>query len=1001
MKRAIWQAVCCLAVWGLGLTLNLAQAEQTPAEHFDKEVAPILIRSCLNCHAGLDPQGGLDLTTAAGLARGGENGPVWQRDQLEESRLWQVLREGEMPPNKPLPEADREVLLRWLQQGAVWGTAPLDPFRFSTANRAGYDWWSLLPLSDPVPPPQGSDWARDPLDRFIAAKLAAHQLTPAAPASRRTLIRRLSYDLLGLPPQPTEIEEFLANDSPTAYEELVDRYLASPHLGIRWGRHWLDVARFGESQGFERDKLRENSWPYRDWVIDALNADLPYDEFARQQLAGDVLPGRDLPGAVATGFLVAGPWDEVGQLQQSAAMKAVVRQDEYEDYLSTIGQAFLGLTIHCARCHDHKFDPISQREYYQLAAAIAGVRHGSRELLTEAQQQQQALLKQALGTIQRELQGLEQGARDRVLAGRSLNPGVPAPIARWNFENDLLDEFSSLPAQPQGGKTPLQDGAVILGQQGGYLVTAPLSRDLQEKTLEAWVQLDRLDQGGGGVISLQSLDGQIFDAIVYGEREPGRWIAGSNGFVRTRDVNGPAEQEAHARPVHIAISYAADGLITLYREGELYGSPYQSQGPVRFKAGEAQVLFGLRHKPAGGNRHLSGRVAAAQLYDRALSAAEIAASAAQGPTGISREQLLAALSETERTHHARLTREISRIESELAGIRPLSAYVVAPRAPEPMHLLLRGNPQSPAEEVLPGGIAAVCADAVDFGLSRDATDAERRQALANWITAPNNPLFARVMVNRIWQHLFGSGLVTTASDFGFNGGQPSHPDLLDYLARDFVRSGYSIKQLLRRIVLSASYQQSSTYNPVAAEIDRDNRWLWRMSPRRLEAEVLRDAMLAVSGELNPALGGPGFRDFDTFTSNSQFYVLKDLDSPDGHRRTIYRTAIRSGRHPLLDAFDCPDPSISSPNRAVTVTPLQALALQNNTFALRISTRLAERTRREAGENPDEQVRFIYRQAFGREPQPAEAPLLQQFVTEYGLPEFCRVIFNASEFLYLD
>ena len=354
-------------------------------DDFDNAIAPLLARRCLECHNRTEKKGGLDLSSEKTMLAGGESGEVLVPRKPEESLLWERVSKREMPPKKPLSEDEQQVLRRWIAGEAKWGTDPIDLFRFTSENRAGYDWWSLQPVKrPPLPKVAGELWEQNPIDRFVLAGLAARGLAPSAPADKRVLIRRLSFDLLGLPPDPADIDAFVADDSPDAYGHLVERYLKSPHYGERWGRHWLDVVRFGESQGFERDKLRPNAWPYRDWVISAFNDDLPYDEFVRLQLAGDVLRPEDPRGTIATGFLVAAPWDEVGQTQQSAAMKAVVRQDELEDLLAATGQTFLGLTVNCARCHDHKFDPITQAEYYKLAATLAGCRHGERESLSAA-----------------------------------------------------------------------------------------------------------------------------------------------------------------------------------------------------------------------------------------------------------------------------------------------------------------------------------------------------------------------------------------------------------------------------------------------------------------------------------------------------------------------------------------------------------------------------------------------------------------------------------------
>lgn len=724
---------------------------------FEQSVGPILTRRCLECHSGAEPKGGLDLTRREKLLAGGETGPALVPGEVEKSLLWQRITADEMPPKKPLSQAEKDVLRQWIAAGAAWGKAPLDLFRVTTDRRAGYDWWAFQPLA--------SFPAEASIDSLIAAKLRQHNLAPSPPADRRTLIRRLTFDLIGLPPTPEEVQEFeqsAIRNPQSAIEALVDRLLASPQYGVRWARHWLDVVRFGESQGFERDKLRDNSWPYRDWVVDALNADLPYDEFARRQIAGDVLWPKDPQAAIATGFLVAGPYDEVGKQQQSAAMKAVVRQDELEDLVSVVGQTFLGLTVNCARCHDHKFDPVRQQEYYQLAAALDGVQHGTRDLATP----------------------------------------------------------------------------------------------------EARAEANKLDQQ---IASLQKKLKELGD----------------------------------------------------------------KEGSVELK-GE-------------------------------LAAATQARGKLQTP----------------------------------------SVYAVAPQTPGVSHMLLRGNPASKGPSVSPGGIAAVHAARADFHLSPDAADADRRRKLSEWIASGNNPLFARVIVNRVWHYHFGVGLVDTPNDFGFNGGRPSHPELIDFLAVRLIASGWSLKSLHGLIVTSAAYRQSSTYRAEAAAIDAGNRLLWRKSIVRLEAEALRDATLSVAGQLNLQMGGPGYRDFTTYVHNTQFYQMQDPIGPEFQRRSIYRTWIRSGRSALLDVFDCPDPSTKTPQRAVTITPLQALALMNNSFILRMSQRFAERLTREAGNDVAAQIQRGYKLAFNRDVDDDELETLRPFVAQHGLAELCRILLNSNEFLYVD
>ncbi len=1028
--RSGWYALVGSFVMLLAIGVASA-ADDTPIT-FDRDVAPLLARRCLDCHNGTEKKGELDLTRVETTTTGGESGVAIVAGKSNDSLLWQRVRDGEMPPKKPLPKDEVELLRRWVDGGAKWGTSPIDPFAFTIGSRAGYDWWSLQPVRRPDVPELKSQNSNlksessNPIDAFVLARLQQDSLSPSPQADRRTLIRRLSFDLIGLPPTLDEVTQFENDDSPQAYDKLVKRLLDSPHFGERWARHWLDIIRFGESQGFERDKLRTNSWRYRDWVVSAFNRDLPYDEFVRLQLAGDVLRPDDPNAIIATGFLVAGAYDEVGQSQQSAAMRAVVRQDELEDYVSTVGETFLGLTVHCARCHDHKFDPISQRDYYRMSAGLAGVRHGERAIsnlkfqITDGTAQISDLkfeisnLKSDLSQLMERLAEIEADARKAILAERQAKfdkkVPPPMPIARWEFNGDLKDSVSELHGMAHNG-AKLQEGFLRVNGRQQFVATVPLKTAIKAKTLEAWVRLDHFQQQGGGAISLQTLDGVTFDAIVFGEREPLRWMAGSNGFSRTNSFQGPEEAEADKQLIHVAIVYDADGTITGYRNGRTYGQPYKSSGPVTFETDAAQVVFGLRHGPAGGNKHLAAAIDRAALYDRALSAEEVAASAGVFSDSIAEPELLARLAERDRAERTQLKFEIDHLHKQLVRANETKVYAVAPRNPDPTFVLLRGSTTSPAEEVTAGGVVAVRGQKsevsqtemfdADFKLAKDASDADRRKALATWITDRQNPLLARVMVNRLWQYHFGAGLVETSSDFGFNGGRPSHPELLDWLAAELMDHGWSLKHIHRLIVTSATYQQSSRPRMDAAQKDAGNRLLWRKSPMRLEAETLRDAVLAVSGELNPVVGGPGYHDFTTFTFNSQFYEIVDAPGRSFARRSLYRTWVRSGRNPFLEVLDCPDPSTKTPRRAVTTTPLQALSLLNNSFIFRMSDRLAERVRSTAPNDEARQIDDLIRQVWGRPSSEVERNTLREFVTAHGLAALARVLLNSNEFVYVE
>jgi hypothetical protein len=995
------------ALVGFGILLAGTKTTATddrrpPRVAFDARIAPILARRCLDCHSGAEPKGKLDLTSQATSMRGGETGAAIAPGKPDESVLWERVASNEMPPRTPLTEAEKTALRDWIASGAGWGTDPIDPYQVTTSRRAGRDWWSLQPVRRPALPEAAQvAWVRTPIDAFVLRKLDEAGLTPAPEADRRTLIRRLSYDLTGLPPTPEDVDAFLGDPEAGAYDRVADRYLASPQYGVRWARWWLDLARYGESDGFEFDQFRPNAWRYRDWVVDALNRDLRYDEFARLQLAGDVLRPDDVGAVEATGFLVAGAYDAVGQNQISEAMKAVVRSDQLEDVVGTVGQTFLGLTIHCARCHDHKFDPIRQVEYYRMASALDGVNPGERDLSGRAPEL--AGYRSRIAELTARISAIDDPARGRILAGRTLPASPPpTPSAAWDFDRGPADRVGGLEATLHGGATLTRDGLVLDGTTG-YATTPPLPRPLTAKTIEVWVQLSDLRQRGGAALSIQAGNGSTFDAIVFGEQEPGRWMAGSEGFRRYRSVAGDEETEASRRPVHLAITYAEDGTIRIFRDGLPHGAAYRPSGPATFPAGETRIAFGLRHPPVGGNRMLAGSVVRARVYDRALEPSEIAASAATFSDFVSQDAIAATLSTGLREERARLIAAIEALRESMAS-RSHRAYVVAARPAGTMKVQIRGNPQQPGEVVTAGGVSALAAPGADFQLPPDAPEALRRQRLASWIADPRNPLFARVIVNRLWQAHFGTGLVETPNDLGFSGGLPSHPELLDWLASELVSRGWSLKAMHRLIVTSTAYRQSSRFSPEASGRDTNNRLLWRKAPARLEAEMVRDAMLAVSGSLDLRLGGPSFHDQEAVKAPGTPAVLyKALDpgAPGLDRRTLYRAWSRGGRNAFLDAFDCPDPSTTAPRRAVTTTPLQALSMLNNALVLHLSDILGARLIREAGSDARRQVERAYRLAFGRDPDPDERAAAIRIVERFGTPTLARAIFNSNEFLYVD
>ena len=988
---------------------------------FVRDIQPLLADRCIQCHGPDKQKGGLRLDVRAAALKGGDEGKAFLPGRSAESRMVHLVagldEEKRMPPKgERLTLAEIGLLRAWIDQGANW---PGD------AQQARSEHWSLQPLRRGA----GGD-----IDGFIRARLEKDGLAISPEADRATLIRRLSFDLTGLPPSPEEVEAFLRDCGETegqsdkeaasgalspshgpivslsspgvslsssraekAYERLVERLLASKAYGERWGRHWLDVARYTESQGFEYDRIRDHAWHYRDYVIQSFNNDKPYDQFMREQIAGDVMEPWTRDGLIAPSLLVCGPYDQAGNSQANVAQRMTTREDELEDLIGVVGQSFLGLTINCARCHSHKFDPIPHEEYYRIKAVFEGVKHGERSIASPAEakalHEQRAKLEEEIAAARKVVSRLEAEGRKLAAAKRpaDAHPVSPSPFAQWSFEG-------ALPAGELKGGAKVTGGRLLLKKESGsYFESTPLTQDIREKTLEAWVALDDLKQGGGAAISIETEAGGECDAIVFGERQPGKWMAGSGGFKRTKDLDAPEETAAPGTLIHVAIVYHADNSIALFREGQPYGKPYTPAGSLHtFRAGETRVLLGLRHRGAG-NGFLSGGVERAALYDRALSQEEIAASFRSQGRSVPLAEVLANLSASQRAERDAALAKMASARAQLdAKPSKLVSYVGTRVQPAPTHRLKRGDVKSPDEIVTPGALSAVADLNPDFGLAADAPEAQRRLKFADWLADARNPLPARVMANRIWHYHFGQGLVSSPNDLGVSGARPSHPELLDWLAAKFIDSGWSVKSLHRLIVHSATYRQSSAMNEKAVKLDADNQLLWRFTPRRLEAEAVRDAMLAVSGQLNPAMGGPSFRPFTISEFNSAFYHLKDSAEPEFNRRTVYRANVHSGKDTMLEAFDCPDPSVKTPRRGVTTTPLQALELMNNPFVQRQARLLAERAQKAAGN----EIVEAYRIALGRLPTAGETTRATAAAKERGLQSVCWALLNSTEFVYV-
>jgi mono/diheme cytochrome c family protein len=1028
------QQAIALAVTPFALVTLTAFGAQSPQSQslkaFKETVGPLIAKRCAPCHDAATRSGGLDLTSDTTARKGGDHQAALVAGRPEASLIFKRVAARQMPPTMPLTASEIETIRQWIAGGAAWYQAPASE-KASEPKRAGPDWWSLLPPRLPiVPVVKDRAWVRNPIDAFVLSDLERHGLHPAPPASREVLIRRATYDLLGVPPTPDEISNFLNDRSSDAYEKLVDRLLSNPRYGERWGRHWLDVARFAESQGFERDAIRDHAWPYRDYVVRSFNSDKPYDQFVREQIAGDVLPNATADSIAATGFLVAGPYDEAGNSAASAVLRAQIREEELEDLLGTVGQTFLGLTVNCARCHDHKFDPILQRDYYRMRCVFDGVHGGDRPMVPTSDVAAFAAARERitarLNEVSDQIVLLEKGARSKFELWNV--PGVPLPLARWSFMTDARDDLGSLDGILHGGAMVV-GGHLRLNGKDAYVETRPLAHDIRAKTLEAWVSIPDREQRGGGVISIHTPDMQEFDAIVYGEREPQKWIAGSSAFQRTKDLIAPVESAPAEAVVHIAIVYAADSSITVYRNGEPYAASYMPEGPNStlrtFLSGKSRILFGLRHYGAA-NGFLNGEIVEARLYDRALTAAQVRASHLAGPHK-SPPLAARALAVDDRAKLQSLTAERDRLQTQLATDTMLPVvYAALPVQPAPTYLLLRGDVNAHGDLMSAGGLSALAG--ADFGLPASAPEGERRLKFADWLVRPDNPLTARVMVNRVWHYHFGRGIVASPNDFGYNGEKPTNQALLDWLACRFTDEGkgkreegraielvtsspyhlinpsspsaiaWRLKLLHRLIMLSNTYRQSSRYDQKAAAKDAEDRMLWRFAPRRLEGEAVRDAMLAVSGRINWSMGGPGFRPFVETVNNSHFYSVFDKDGPEYNRRTIYRINVNSAKSTFLETLDCPDPSTKTPRRNVTTTPLQALELMNNRFVLEQCRFFGKRVAMDAGPDAENQATRAYLLALGRPPSPSELKRAAALVRSSGPETLCWALLNSSEFL---
>jgi hypothetical protein len=962
-------AIVMAAFWCLPSSA-FAQKDDAKTAFFESKIRPVLIKECYSCHSAeavkaKKLRGGLQLDTREGIRKGGDAGPAVVPGDPKKSLLLAAMRHDatveKMPPNGKLTDAVIADFTKWIEQGAtdpreggvLPGKRPID-------LAEGRKFWSFRPLLAAAPPTvKNETWVRNPIDRFILAGLEKKGLASSQPLSREKLIRRVTFDLTGLPPTPAEIDAFIADRSPDAYGKLLTRLLASERYGERWGRHWLDVARFAESGGYEFDGDRGGAFHYRDFVIKALNQDLPFNEFVRLQLAGDELKPNDFSAVSATGFLIAGPYP--GQI--TAKTLEPIRYDHLDDMIATTSTAFLGLTLGCARCHEHKYDPIPQQDYYRLISTLARTDSMTRQIDPDpapylkakaAFDASHAPLAAALAAFEKDTLP---GRFEKWLAAEKAKPSAP---------------WLTLDPTAFAGKAPLkklEDGSWLVSGKGEkaetYAIAATTSLTKLSSLRIETLKDASLPKGGAG-------------------RSP-------EGTFKLNEVTITATPSAEAA------KKGAKPAVVKFKPGKISDSArsFIAETPFGFEGGTTLSIVLKFDDFAAGRVRLS------------LATSDAALDGAAQPQA--RAELLA-LGKLDAKNRAEVVRWFRKLDKPTDDA---FAAVERSQAKEPkpplqpvfsatsgrggdVHYLIRGETEKKNGVATPGFVQ-VLTNGDEMRWLRAGKDAVKppRVALADWLVDDNQGaghLLARVIVNRMWQHHFGKGLVRTPNDFGAQGEPPTHPELLDFLAAELIKGGWKLKPLHMLIMTCAAYQQGSDPTPAAVKADPQNRLWWHVPPRRLEAEAIRDSLLAVGGSLDPKMYGPGTLDENT------------------PRRSVYLTVKRSRLLPMLQAFDAPEPIQSVGERSLTTATTQALTMMNSPLVRKQAENLARMVQpATAGEVPAA-VEKAYRIGLGRTPTDGEKQRMAGFILkaagdskslETATADFCQVLLCLNEFLYVD
>lgn len=915
----------------LALTFFSSRGFGAPVD-FVREVRPIFEKHCYSCHGPEKQRSGFRLDIKALAIKGGDtHGNAIKPGNSLDSILIRLVTGQEknllMPPKgSRLSDTEINTLKKWIDSGAAWPDG-LDRVKIADPR----DLWSFKPVSNPVPPgTKTKGWSQNPIDQFILSRLEKEEIQPSPAADRITWLRRVYLDLTGLPPTWEQANRFLEDNQSNAFEKVVDDLLKSARYGERWAQHWLDVVRFADTHGFEVNTERPNAWPYRDYVIDAFNRDTPYDQFIREQIHGDSL-GKD----AATGFLVTASVLLPGQIGQDEPSKRLARQDALDEIVINTSQTFLGLSIGCARCHDHKFDPITQAEYYGMQSFFAGVEYGDRPVNTpetEAARKESVRIKDLIAGIDAKMIAFEPFAK----SGRTR----PSINARQNMDRfqPVLTKRLRFTINKTNNLEPCIDELEVFDESGVNVALASMGTRVTSS---------------GNRVSANRHELKFIHDGKYGNSRS--WMSNEVG-------KGWVILEFPKAQSITRVSWGRD------REGKFtdrLALDYQIEAATESGDWKTIADSSDRLEHDKDNKKLKA------ITNQGIDSKEAAA--------------LKSLEEEKK----KLETGLQKNEASLL------AFAGVFRKPDSIHLLHRGDPEQPKGAIAPTFPAVLG----NYKLPGEAPEQHRRKEIANRIASTENPLTARVMVNRIWLGHFGTGIVATPSDFGNSGTKPSHPELLDWLATEFVRSGWSIKHMHKLIVLSGTYRQSSTIENIAQAKDADVRLLWRYPSRRQDGESIRDSMLASSGKLNLKMGGRGFDLFDKRGGLTGFTPVESFGD-EGLRRMIYAHRVRRERDGVFGALDCPDNGQSTAARRESTTPLQALNLFNSRFTMDQSKAFAERVKTKAGDEIEGQIHLAYQIALCRVPEPNEIQEAKPVITNHGLQTFCRVLFNSNEFLFL-